>query len=235
MSIDAAAMIRKLQACAPYTNEPFPWRTRERVSLRRAETIRRYFKERAGLDLSSLADSGMTAWEKALTVSDFVSAHIPHDNQKEPLKQRDAISLWEYSLRVPTGFNCRWHAILLSELLLSMQIKNRFVTCFPEDRNDRDCHVVNLVWLPEKEKWAMIDSDMQEYYDEVETLLKNILRGFSVDRISHIGSTAIQGIWAKNIVDVLIEIPMSEIISDVAHEIEKNGFVKLTLYNEVKP
>ena len=37
------------------------------------------------------------------------------------------------------------------------------MTCLPADSLDRDCHVVNLVWLPECEKWAMIDSDMQSY------------------------------------------------------------------------
>ena len=37
------------------------------------------------------------------------------------------------------------------------------VTCLPYDENDGDCHVVNIVWLPELEKWAMIDSDMTEY------------------------------------------------------------------------
>ena len=29
----------------------------------------------------------------------------------------------------------------------------------PEDKNEFDCHVVNHVWLPELDKWAMIDSD----------------------------------------------------------------------------
>mgnify|MGYP002523988857 CR=1 FL=1 len=33
----------------------------------------------------------------------------------------------------------------LMELLLSIDIKNRFVTCLPEDEQDQDCHVVNLV------------------------------------------------------------------------------------------
>lgn len=79
------------------------------------------------------------------------------------MKKKNAITLWEYSREVSTGFNCRWHSILLSELLLAIGIKNSFVTCLPEDENDGDCHVVNLVWLPEISKWAMIDSDMSEY------------------------------------------------------------------------
>ena len=163
MSIDRNEMIQKLQACKPYTNEPFPYKSGKLVNPLHSRMIRRYFKKGAGLDLDAIAASGLSTWEKVLKVSEFVSAHIPHDNQKEPMKALNAFTLWQYAQRVPTGFNCRWHAILLSELLLSIRIKNRFVTCMPEDKSDQDCHVVNLVWLPELNKWAMIDSDMQEY------------------------------------------------------------------------
>ena len=43
-------------------------------------------------------------------------------------------------------------------------------------------------------------------------------------RISHIGSTAIQGIWAKNIVDAMIEIPQSADMKDIAQLLEQGGF-----------
>lgn len=69
------------------------------------------------------------------------------------------------------------------------------------------------------DKWA-------GYYEEIESLLKKTLCRYPVDRISHIGSTAIKGIWAKDIVDVLIEIPNSISIEEVAQEIEKNGFIR---------
>jgi GrpB-like predicted nucleotidyltransferase (UPF0157 family) len=44
-------------------------------------------------------------------------------------------------------------------------------------------------------------------------------------RISHIGSTAIQGIWAKNIVDVMVEISQSADMRDMARILEQNGFI----------
>ena len=43
-------------------------------------------------------------------------------------------------------------------------------------------------------------------YEEMEVFIKRILSDYSVIRISHIGSTAVKGIWAKNIIDILIEI-----------------------------
>jgi len=209
MAININEMIQKLQTCAPYTEEPFPYKSLDLVASARSDEIRRYFKRNAGLDLDRIAASPSTTWEKTLEISRFVSKRIPHDNQKEPLQELNAITLWEYAQRVPTGFNCRWHAILLSELLLSIDIKNRFVTCLPEDEHDQDCHVVNLVWLPEMNKWAMIDSDMQEYVtdpngiplslEEMRTELiagrkLNIHRNADPDGVEYM-----QGYWAKNL------------------------------------
>lgn len=122
-----------------------------------------YEQNVANLDLDAIAAEQKSTWEKAVGLAIFVAKNIPHDNQKEWLDERNAITLWEYSRCIPTGFNCRWHATLLSELLLSVGIENRFVTCLPEDKFDGDCHVVNIVYLPESKKWAMLDSDMTEF------------------------------------------------------------------------
>ena len=154
---------QKLVDCQEYTAETQVFEFRDFVDDERAAEIRSYFKENAGLDLEAVAAAEKTTWEKAVEIAVFVAKNIPHNNQKEPLEERNAITLWEYSRRVTSGFNCRWHSIILSELLLSAGIKNFFATCLPEDKDDGDCHVVNVVWLPEDEKWAMIDSDMFEY------------------------------------------------------------------------
>lgn len=49
-----------------------------------------------------------------------------------------------------------------------------------------------------------------------------------VDRISHIGSTAVQDIWAKNIIDVMIEIPPYADMKDIAQILEQNGFTVMS-------
>ena len=209
MYIDSDKMIQKLQQCAAYTDEAFPWKTTEKADPLCAKKIRKYFKENTELDLDAIAASEKTTWEKTLEISQFVSKHIPHDNQKEPIDRLNAISLWEYGKRVLTGFNCRWHSILLSELLLAIGIKNRFITCLPEDKTDVDCHVVNLVWLPEKEKWAMIDSDMKEYVtaedgtpmslsEMREALIAG--RSLNIHQYAHGESVQfLQAYWAKNL------------------------------------
>lgn len=44
-------------------------------------------------------------------------------------------------------------------------------------------------------------------------------------RISHIGSTAINGIWAKPIIDILVEIPVSASMDTVKELLIQNGYI----------
>ena len=68
------------------------------------------------------------------------------------------------------------------------------------------------------------DDRWKEYYHEIESTITDLLAGYSVKRISHIGSTAIQGIWAKNIVDVMVEISQKTDMEEIAHVLEQTGF-----------
>lgn len=68
------------------------------------------------------------------------------------------------------------------------------------------------------------DDEWASRYDEMETKLRRILPEPHVKRISHIGSTAIPKIWAKNIVDILVEIASDMDIEAAAKMIEKSGF-----------
>lgn len=65
-------------------------------------------------------------------------------------------------------------------------------------------------------------------YEEIEALIKDGLAECPVERISHIGSTAIAGIWAKDIVDVLIEVSKDSDIEDAAKAIEGIGFIRMS-------
>ena len=76
--------------------------------------------------------------------------------------------------------------------------------------------------VPHDDKWKV-------YYDEIRNFLEKILFEYPVERISHIGSTAIFGIWAKNIVDVMVEISRCADIDNVAKKIEENGFGRVKI------
>ena len=69
------------------------------------------------------------------------------------------------------------------------------------------------------------DDRWKDCYNEIERRLRNLFTGWPVHRISHIGSTAIAGIWAKNIIDVMVELPESSSLDDAAQILEQNGFI----------
>lgn len=72
-----------------------------------------------------------------------------------------------------------------------------------------------------KESWAA-------QYREMEEQLRAGLSAYRIVRISHIGSTAVEGIWAKDIVDILVELAPSENMEAAAGEIEKLGFIRMS-------
>ena len=83
-----------------------------------------------------------------------------------------------------------------------------------------------------KELWdlfpiSLVQPDNQwiEYYKEIEAEITALLTGHPVKRISHIGSTAIHGIWPKNIVDVMVENLDSADMLKVSQIMEQNGFI----------
>lgn len=147
----------------PYDSKNTTIKYRESISKRRTTRIKNYFKKHTNLDLDSIVNSKESTWQKAILLAVFIANSIPHYNGWVKVNGFNAINLWKASRKHPEGLNCRCHAILFSELLLAVGIKNCFVTCLPKDKNDTDCHVVNHIWLPETKSWAMLDSDMTSY------------------------------------------------------------------------
>lgn len=63
----------------------------------------------------------------------------------------------------------------------------------------------------------------EDWYNEEAELLKEELP--YIQRISHIGSTAIKGIWAKPIIDILMEVPREEKLDNLKDAIERCGYL----------
>ena len=158
--IQCRERVALLRDAAKYAPDTLSYRFGYRQDTACARRIRDYFR------LDTLTDPASAAWDRALALARFVARNIPHANQQSYPEVCNAVGLWEYTRTVEPAFNCRLHAILLHELLLAEGITNRFVTCLPADSLDRDCHVVNLVWLPERQKWAMLDSDMRAWAED---------------------------------------------------------------------
>lgn len=146
-----------LRSARPYEADTVQYSFVYQADSVRARETREYFR------LDTLFAPSASTWERTVAVARFVAANIPHANQNVQPTQRNAIALWQYTREVEPAFNCRLHSIMLHEMLLSLGITNRFVTCQPGEEVGRECHVVNIVWLPELDKWAMIDSDMKAW------------------------------------------------------------------------
>lgn len=64
-----------------------------------------------------------------------------------------------------------------------------------------------------------------EWYEEEVSSLKNILPVKYDLQINHIGSTAVQGIWAKPIIDILIEAPDIVALKAVKEQMTASGYI----------
>lgn len=75
------------------------------------------------------------------------------------------------------------------------------------------------IYLTEhQECWA-------QWYEEERDALKTILSATLDFRINHIGSTAIRGIWAKPIIDILIEVPDDAALQIVKEQMAAGGYI----------
>lgn len=158
-----------LKRAAEYTDEPndiisFTYAAPNDSNLVRT---RRYF------NLDSIAGSGDEV-SKIKNLMYFVHEAVTHDGSSYNPKKRDAISLYEICKKENRGINCRMMAIMLNELYLSMGWKSRYVTCFPADSTDVDCHVINAVFCNTLDKWVWMDPTFAAYVSDENGVLLGI-------------------------------------------------------------
>ena len=67
--------------------------------------------------------------------------------------------------------------------------------------------------------------DYAMWYSSEEESLIDLLRDFNICRINHIGSTAVAGLIAKPIVDILLELPATYDVNAVAQLLQNNGWI----------
>lgn len=67
--------------------------------------------------------------------------------------------------------------------------------------------------------------DWELWYKQEEEFLKSLLPDLPGLKIHHVGSTSIPGIWAKPIVDVLIEATHVQDLPAIKNRLEENGYL----------
>lgn len=73
-----------------------------------------------------------------------------------------------------------------------------------------------IILTEHKEEWTF-------WYEEEKEILTTLLPKYVA--VHHIGSTAIKGIWAKPIVDILIEVPYEKDLLVVKENLVSNGYI----------
>ena len=69
------------------------------------------------------------------------------------------------------------------------------------------------------------NKDWELWYEEEKRIITSLIPKKYIIRVAHIGSTAISNIWAKNIVDILIELNLETQLEDVKNILTNNGWL----------
>jgi hypothetical protein len=126
---------------------------------------------RKGFNLDSVAGTGNDA-SQIINLMHWIHNLVPHDGEHNNPEVMNALSMIEVCRKEKRGLNCRGLATVLNECYLSMGIPSRFVTCLPKDSTDQECHVINMVYANNLQKWLWIDPTNDAYVmDEKGTLL----------------------------------------------------------------
>lgn len=119
-------------------------------------------KIRKDLRLDSIAGSGNEV-SKILNLLHWVHNTIRHDGSSDNPTQKNAIELIKVCSTDKRGVNCRMMATVLNECYLAMGFKSRYVTCMPKETKFDDCHVINMVYSEDLEKWIWVDPTFDAY------------------------------------------------------------------------
>lgn len=119
-------------------------------------------KIRNDLKLDSIAGNG-NELSRIFNLMHWVHNIVKHDGNSYNPTLKNAIDLINICKLENRGVNCRMMAMILNECYLSMGIKSRYITCMPRETKFDDCHVINMVYSTELNKWIWIDPTFDAY------------------------------------------------------------------------
>jgi len=129
-------------------------------------------------DLDAIAGEG-DSQTKALNLLNWLGTHTSHNGYFDNHVAKNALALLEYTYDkdAQNGVNCYNLSIILTEACLSVGIQARSLWLYPENPNDMDKHVVTMAYIPESEKWIMLDPSFNSYLSDVDG---NVLSPFEI-------------------------------------------------------
>lgn len=107
-----------------------------------------------------------------LNLMHWIHNTVEHDGQHGNPAKMNADELIMACSDGSRGLNCRGLAISLNECFLALGFKSRYITGMPKELEFNDCHVINMVYSYDLEKWIYLDPTNDAYImDEKGTLL----------------------------------------------------------------
>ena len=117
---------------------------------------------RKNYNLDSIAGTGNEI-SQILNLLHWIHDLVPHNGTINNPTITNAQSMLNLCQSTQRGLNCRGLAITLNECYLAMGFKSRFVTCMPKDSIFQDCHIINMVYSNDLQKWIWVDPTHDAY------------------------------------------------------------------------
>lgn len=127
---------------------------------------------RKGFNLDSIAGTA-NELNQMLNLLHWIHNLIPHDGQHGNPEVKNAMNMINECKQGKRGLNCRGLATVLNECYLSMGWKSRYMTCIPKDTIFNDCHVINMIYSNDLDKWIWLDPTHNSYVMDETGLLLN--------------------------------------------------------------
>ncbi len=100
---------------------------------------------------------------RILNLMHWVHNIVRHEGNSSNPTFKNAIDLIKVCRKEKRGINCRMMATILNECYLSLGFKSRYVTCMPKETEFDDCHVINMVYSNDLNKWIWVDPTFDAY------------------------------------------------------------------------
>ena len=127
-----------------------------------SETDENLLRLRKEYNLDSIAGQGNEV-SKIINLMYWVHNIVRHDGGSYNPESKNTIDMINICKTENRGVNCRMMAVILNECYLAMGIKSRFVTCMPKETEFDDCHVINMVYSNDLQKWVWMDPSFCAY------------------------------------------------------------------------
>jgi len=118
---------------------------------------------RESYPLDLIAGTG-EEWSRIYNLCRWVHGKLKHDGSSQNPQTQTALHILDRCYQEECGVNCRMIAIVFAEVCLALEIPARYLICLPYDTEDRDCHVITIVYSMTFAKWLYVDPTYMSYW-----------------------------------------------------------------------